>query len=124
MEIQRTVFANTDAKGSVARLKERVLPLFLRAKQRNVFLNVDLEQFSLSRITYDLFELNPLGYHLGNLLLHSGSVVLMFLVLRQLLGMITLRVIKDTGLRDESLPLITLAALSCHTECREAGTAR
>src|SRR4051794_29028303 len=45
-----------DAKGSVARLKERVLPLFLRAKQRNVFLNVDLEQFSLSRITYDLFE--------------------------------------------------------------------
>src|SRR5436190_882093 len=45
-----------DPKGSVDRLMPRVLPLFLRAKERNVFLNVDLEQFSLSRITYDLFE--------------------------------------------------------------------
>src|SRR4051794_7684721 len=45
-----------DPTGSVDRLMPRVLPLFLQAKQRNVFLNVDLEQFSLSRITYDLFE--------------------------------------------------------------------
>jgi RHH-type proline utilization regulon transcriptional repressor/proline dehydrogenase/delta 1-pyrroline-5-carboxylate dehydrogenase len=45
-----------DPSGSVERLLPRVLPLFLRAKERNVFLNVDLEQFSLSRITYDLFE--------------------------------------------------------------------
>ncbi len=45
-----------DARGSVERLKKRVLPLFLRAKQRNVFLNVDLEQFALSRVTYELFE--------------------------------------------------------------------
>ena len=45
-----------DLDGSVERLIKRVLPLFLRAKQRNVFLNVDLEQWSLSRITYALFE--------------------------------------------------------------------
>ncbi len=46
----------TDPKGSVARLKERVLPLFLRAKEKNVFLNVDLEQWAVHDITYDLFE--------------------------------------------------------------------
>ena len=45
-----------DPAGSVARLKERVLPLFLLAKQKNVFLNVDLEQWSVHGITYDLFE--------------------------------------------------------------------
>ncbi len=45
-----------DARGSVERLRRRVLPLFLRARERNVFLNVDLEQFALSRVTYDLFE--------------------------------------------------------------------
>jgi RHH-type proline utilization regulon transcriptional repressor/proline dehydrogenase/delta 1-pyrroline-5-carboxylate dehydrogenase len=45
-----------DPRGSVERLMRRVLPLFLAAKQRNVFLNVDLEQWSLNRITYDLFE--------------------------------------------------------------------
>ncbi len=42
--------------GSVARLKKRVLPLFLLAKQKNVFLNVDLENWQLHDITYDLFE--------------------------------------------------------------------
>ncbi|MFZ9888998.1 MAG: proline dehydrogenase family protein, partial [Myxococcota bacterium] len=45
-----------DPKGSVSRLVQRVLPLFLRAKQQNVFLNVDLEQWALHDITYDLFE--------------------------------------------------------------------
>jgi RHH-type proline utilization regulon transcriptional repressor/proline dehydrogenase/delta 1-pyrroline-5-carboxylate dehydrogenase len=45
-----------DPAGSVARLKERVLPLFLRAKEQNVFLNVDLEQWAYHDITYDLFE--------------------------------------------------------------------
>jgi RHH-type proline utilization regulon transcriptional repressor/proline dehydrogenase/delta 1-pyrroline-5-carboxylate dehydrogenase len=45
-----------DPAGSVQRLIKRVLPLFLRARQRNVFLNVDLEQWSINRITYDLFE--------------------------------------------------------------------
>src|SRR4051794_3247138 len=45
-----------DARGSVERLRRRVLPLFLRARERNVFLNVDLEQYALSRVTYDLFE--------------------------------------------------------------------
>lgn len=42
--------------GCVARLKAKVLPLFLLAKQRNVFLNVDLENWQLHGITYDLFE--------------------------------------------------------------------
>jgi RHH-type proline utilization regulon transcriptional repressor/proline dehydrogenase/delta 1-pyrroline-5-carboxylate dehydrogenase len=45
-----------DPAGCVSRLKERVLPLFLHAKARNVFLNVDLEQWELHGITYDLFE--------------------------------------------------------------------
>ena len=45
-----------DVKGSVAALKARVLPLFLRAKEKNVFVNVDLEQWAFHDITYDLFE--------------------------------------------------------------------
>jgi RHH-type proline utilization regulon transcriptional repressor/proline dehydrogenase/delta 1-pyrroline-5-carboxylate dehydrogenase len=45
-----------DPVGSVSRLKERVLPLFLQAKEQNVFLNIDLEQWALHGITYDLFE--------------------------------------------------------------------
>lgn len=45
-----------DAVGSVDRLFHRILPLFLRAREKNVFLNVDMEQWSLNRITYDLFE--------------------------------------------------------------------
>ena len=45
-----------DPAGSIASLKKRVLPLFLRAKERNVFLNVDLEQWALHDLTYELFE--------------------------------------------------------------------
>jgi RHH-type proline utilization regulon transcriptional repressor/proline dehydrogenase/delta 1-pyrroline-5-carboxylate dehydrogenase len=45
-----------DTAGCVARLKEKVLPLFRLAKERNVFLNVDLENWQLHGITYDLFE--------------------------------------------------------------------
>jgi RHH-type proline utilization regulon transcriptional repressor/proline dehydrogenase/delta 1-pyrroline-5-carboxylate dehydrogenase len=45
-----------DTEGAVARLKAKVLPLFLLAKERNVFLNVDLESWQLHGITYDLFE--------------------------------------------------------------------
>lgn len=45
-----------DTRGSVAALKSRVMPLFLRAKEKNVFLNVDLEQWAYHDITYDLFE--------------------------------------------------------------------
>ena len=45
-----------DTAGSVAALKARVLPLFLRAKEKNVFLNMDLEQWAFHDITYDLFE--------------------------------------------------------------------
>lgn len=45
-----------DPVGSVDRAVPRILPLFLRARERNVFLNVDMEQWSLNEITYDLFE--------------------------------------------------------------------
>lgn len=45
-----------DVRGSVDALKRRVLPLFLRAKEKNVALNVDLEQWAYHDITYDLFE--------------------------------------------------------------------
>jgi RHH-type transcriptional regulator, proline utilization regulon repressor / proline dehydrogenase / delta 1-pyrroline-5-carboxylate dehydrogenase len=45
-----------NAAGCVARLKAKVLPLFLLAKERKVFLNVDLENWQLHGITYDLFE--------------------------------------------------------------------
>ncbi len=45
-----------DVAGSVAALKARVMPLFLRAQEKNVFLNVDLEQWAFHDITYDLFE--------------------------------------------------------------------
>ena len=47
---------SVDTEGSVARLKERVLPIFLLAKQNNVFVNLDLETWELHGITYDLFE--------------------------------------------------------------------
>jgi RHH-type proline utilization regulon transcriptional repressor/proline dehydrogenase/delta 1-pyrroline-5-carboxylate dehydrogenase len=45
-----------DPIGSVERLLPRVLPLFLLAREKNVFLNVDMEQFAINGITYDLFE--------------------------------------------------------------------
>ncbi|MBL91764.1 MAG: 1-pyrroline-5-carboxylate dehydrogenase [Myxococcales bacterium] len=45
-----------DMAGSVARLKERVTPLFLRAKEKNVFINVDMEDWHVHDITYNLFE--------------------------------------------------------------------
>jgi RHH-type proline utilization regulon transcriptional repressor/proline dehydrogenase/delta 1-pyrroline-5-carboxylate dehydrogenase len=45
-----------DPVGSVSRLKQRVLPLFLHAKEKNVFLNLDVETWQLHGITYDLFE--------------------------------------------------------------------
>jgi len=35
-------------------------------------------------ITYELFGLNPFGYHLGNLVLHSANAVLVFFLLRKL----------------------------------------
>ncbi len=45
-----------DPRGAVDRLKKRVLPLFLAAKEHNVFINMDLEQWDVHEITYDLFE--------------------------------------------------------------------
>ena len=45
-----------DHQGSVARLKERLLPLLRRARKKNVFINFDLEQWAVHNITYDLFE--------------------------------------------------------------------
>lgn len=45
-----------DLKGCVAALRKRVMPLFVRAREKNVFLNVDLEQWAYHDITYALFE--------------------------------------------------------------------
>ncbi len=45
-----------DYKGSVSRLKERLLPLLKFAKEKNVFINFDLEQWALHGMTYRLFE--------------------------------------------------------------------
>ncbi|HEY7088707.1 MAG TPA: proline dehydrogenase family protein [Tepidisphaeraceae bacterium] len=45
-----------DPAGSVERLLPRVLPLFLRAREKGVFLNVDMEQWALNGITYDVFD--------------------------------------------------------------------
>lgn len=45
-----------DFEASVGTLYERILPLFLRAKALNVFLNLDLEQWDYHDITYALFE--------------------------------------------------------------------
>lgn len=45
-----------DHDNSVSRLKERLLPLLRHAKQKNVFINFDLEQWVAHGITYALFE--------------------------------------------------------------------
>jgi len=45
-----------DPLGSVERLRQRVLPLFLRAKEKGVFIGLDIEQWAIHGITYDLFE--------------------------------------------------------------------
>ncbi len=45
-----------DPKSSVERLKKRLRPMFEMAMQNGVFLNLDLEQWEVHGITYDLFE--------------------------------------------------------------------
>ncbi|MES2504254.1 MAG: proline dehydrogenase family protein [Myxococcota bacterium] len=45
-----------DPKGAVERLMKRVLPLCVAAKKSGVYLNLDLEQWEIHGITYDLFE--------------------------------------------------------------------
>ena len=45
-----------DPQGSVTRVAERLLPLLVRARERNVFINLDMEQWEYHSITMDLFE--------------------------------------------------------------------
>jgi RHH-type transcriptional regulator, proline utilization regulon repressor / proline dehydrogenase / delta 1-pyrroline-5-carboxylate dehydrogenase len=45
-----------DHAGSTARLRERLLPLLRLAREKNVFINFDLEQWAVHSITYGLFE--------------------------------------------------------------------
>lgn len=45
-----------DQEGCIRRLKRRVRPLFLHARQRGVFINVDMEQWPLHGIVLGLFE--------------------------------------------------------------------
>lgn len=47
---------SADPAGGIARLKKLVWPLLLLAKERNVFVNFDLEQWEYHEITYGLFE--------------------------------------------------------------------
>lgn len=46
----------SDPAGTVAQLKERLVPVLRLAKEQNVFVNFDLEQWDYHAITYDLFE--------------------------------------------------------------------
>ena len=45
-----------DTAGSVSRLKQRIRPVLLEAKERNVFINFDMEQWDLHEITMQLFR--------------------------------------------------------------------
>ena len=47
---------SSDHEGSVSRLKDRLLPLLRLAREKNVFINFDLEQWAAHNITYALFE--------------------------------------------------------------------
>ncbi|MDH5541765.1 MAG: proline dehydrogenase family protein [Nitrospinota bacterium] len=47
---------SADLAGSVSRLKEMALPIFLKAREKNVFVNIDLEQWEYHDITYTLLE--------------------------------------------------------------------
>ena len=44
-----------DKEGSIARLTENLLPILRAAKEKNVFINFDMEQFELKDLTLDLF---------------------------------------------------------------------
>ena len=45
-----------DPEGAVAHLKERLRPLFRRAKELGVFINLDMENYGLKNLTLSLFE--------------------------------------------------------------------
>ena len=45
-----------DLDGSVSRLSTAVLPILVEAREKNVFVNLDLEHWELHEITYTLFE--------------------------------------------------------------------
>jgi len=45
-----------DPAGSVERVRRMVLPLLLRAREQGVFVNLDIEQWAIHGITFDLFE--------------------------------------------------------------------
>ncbi len=45
-----------DPEGAIAHLKERLRPLFRRAKELGVFINLDMENYGLKNLTIGLFE--------------------------------------------------------------------
>ncbi|MBI3580830.1 MAG: bifunctional proline dehydrogenase/L-glutamate gamma-semialdehyde dehydrogenase [Nitrospinae bacterium] len=69
---------SADPAGGISRLKKMVLPLLLLAKERNVFVNFDLEQWEYHEITYGLFEEVALAPELKNYP-HIGVVVQAYL---------------------------------------------
>lgn len=53
------LYAGIDAQAfelSVKTLYDRLLPLLVLARQRNVFINLDLEQYSFKALTFELFK--------------------------------------------------------------------
>ena len=67
-----------DHAGTVARLRERLLPLLRRAKEKNVFIHFDLEQWGVHAITFALFEEIALDPDLRDWL-HIGMTVQSYL---------------------------------------------
>ena len=45
-----------DPEGAIAHLKDRLRPLFRRAKELGVFINLDMENYGLKNLTLSLFE--------------------------------------------------------------------
>ena len=45
-----------DPEGAITHLKERLRPLFRRAKELGVFINLDMENYGLKNLTLSLFE--------------------------------------------------------------------
>lgn len=72
------MLSSVDRAGSVKRLVERLKPLFYKAQERNVFLNIDLEQWDMHPITYDVFEALALDDRLRSWP-HLGIVVQAYL---------------------------------------------
>ncbi len=46
----------TDYKNSINRLTQYLLPLYLKARKQNIFINLDMEQYEYKNLTLDVFK--------------------------------------------------------------------